>query len=49
MTKNKASSPCETGTQYECRECLARHCVTNGLSACPDCGGDVENLSKPRE
>ncbi|WP_144799185.1 rubrerythrin-like domain-containing protein [Halorubrum depositum] len=49
MTRNTTPSTGEAVTHYECRECLARHGVADRLSTCPDCGGEVENLSKPRE
>ncbi|MFO8114739.1 MAG: rubrerythrin-like domain-containing protein [Halorubrum sp.] len=49
MTRNTAPAPCPSGDQYECRDCLDRFCTDDGLSSCPECGGDVENLSKPRE
>ncbi|RLM49880.1 rubrerythrin-like domain-containing protein [Halorubrum sp. Atlit-28R] len=49
MTRNASQSPSSSGDQYECRDCLSRLWTDGGLSSCPQCGGDVENLSKPRE
>ncbi|WP_152422948.1 rubrerythrin-like domain-containing protein [Halorubrum kocurii] len=49
MTRNTTSGPSATRDQYECRDCLDRVWTEAGLQSCPQCGGDVENLSKPRE
>ena len=49
MTRNMNPEPTAAGEQYECRDCLTRVCTEENLATCPECGGDVENLSKPRE
>lgn len=36
------------GKLYECTDCLAHHTTTGRLSYCPDCGGEIENLTKAR-
>lgn len=42
-------APCGEGEDlYECRDCLTRLCSPDRLTTCPDCGGRIENLSKPR-
>ena len=33
---------------YECRDCGTRLCSGDRIMVCPDCDGDMENLSKPR-
>ncbi len=34
---------------YECLDCLTRLEAPDYLAACPDCGGEVRNLSVARE
>ena len=42
-------APCaEEEDLYECRDCLTRLCSSQRLTSCPDCGGEMENLSTPR-
>ncbi|MEF8821032.1 MAG: rubrerythrin-like domain-containing protein [Halovenus sp.] len=42
-------APCAEGKDlYECRDCLTRLCSNERITSCPDCGGEMENLSKPR-
>jgi DNA-directed RNA polymerase subunit RPC12/RpoP len=33
---------------YECLRCGNRQWSTDTVVACPDCGGTVQNLSRPR-
>nr|WP_177191571.1 rubrerythrin-like domain-containing protein [Halolamina pelagica] len=33
---------------YECTDCLEHHTSVASLTACPACGGRVENLTKDR-
>ena len=33
---------------YECTDCLSHMTSAERLTACPECGGPVENLSKAR-
>jgi Zn finger protein HypA/HybF involved in hydrogenase expression len=33
---------------YECGDCLHHTTSTERVTACPECGGPVENLSKAR-
>lgn len=33
---------------YECTDCLEHHSTAGSLTACPACGGRVENLTKDR-
>lgn len=42
-------APCTEGEDlYECAECLTRVCSADRVTSCPECGGRVENLTKPR-
>lgn len=42
-------APCSHGEDmFECRDCLNRLCSDERITTCPDCGGEMENLSKPR-
>jgi len=42
-------APCAEGEDlYECRKCQARLCSADRITECPRCGGQMENLSKPR-
>ncbi|WP_276260967.1 rubrerythrin-like domain-containing protein [Haloglomus litoreum] len=36
-------------TTYECYDCSGRVVVDGHQGACPDCGGNVRNISVPRE
>ncbi|WP_321163299.1 rubrerythrin-like domain-containing protein [Halorubrum aidingense] len=49
MTRDTIVASGTVGDQYECRDCLARLRTTENLALCPDCGGELENISKPRE
>jgi len=49
MPTHSDPAPCSEGEDlFECRDCLTRLCSENRLTSCPDCGGRMENLSKPR-
>ena len=42
-------APCgEDEKLYECQDCLTRLCSADRVMSCPQCGGEMENLSKPR-
>ncbi|MFD1634008.1 rubrerythrin-like domain-containing protein [Haloplanus ruber] len=42
-------APCDLDEQlYECRECGERLCSASSPSACPECNGVLQNLSRPR-
>lgn len=43
--------PYHTGTVrvFECRDCSARMEAEHTPSACPECGGDLQDISVPRE
>ena len=42
-------APCNQDEQlYECLECGKRLCSAETVTACPGCGGPVQNLSRPR-
>lgn len=49
MTPPVDPAPCTEGENlYECQECLTRLCSGDRVTTCPQCGGAMENLSKPR-
>ncbi|MFC6735608.1 rubrerythrin-like domain-containing protein [Halolamina salina] len=33
---------------YECSDCLGHHASADRLTSCPECGGPVKNITKPR-
>ncbi len=43
--------PYHTGTVrvFECRECSARIEAEHSPGPCPECGGDLQDISVPRE
>jgi len=51
MTHNAASIDPYTAEDacFECRHCGSRTRSDERLSACPSCGGPVENIAIPRE
>jgi Zn finger protein HypA/HybF involved in hydrogenase expression len=42
-------APCGEGKDlYECPDCGARLCSDERVLTCPQCEGEMQNLSKPR-
>ncbi|XVH31358.1 rubrerythrin-like domain-containing protein [Haloferacaceae archaeon DSL9] len=37
------------GGYYECYECGYREVSDSHLRSCPECGGEIHNISVPRE
>lgn len=47
---NATSNPTSSAeNRYECFDCGARTTADSQLVECPECGGDVRNISVPRE
>lgn len=49
MPTSSDPAPCDADEQlYECTACGTRFCSGETITACPECAGTVQNLSRPR-